>query len=55
MTCTWTEDFEGCWNTSCGHAVVFEYRVDQDKEYRFCAYCGKAIEFVAYTEEDEEP
>jgi hypothetical protein len=43
--CTWTEELEGNFVTSCGHSFIFTSGgIREDSSIRFCLYCGKEIE-----------
>ena len=44
--CTWTQNSDSFWETSCGNA--FEFTVDGPAEnsMRFCCYCGGALVVV---------
>lgn len=45
LTCTWTEDDEGTWNTTCGNAFVFNDGGPKENDSSYCCYCGgKLIE-----------
>lgn len=49
-TCTWAEDWEGVWRTTCDNA--FEFMVDGPTEngVKFCCYCGKPVDVKPYLE-----
>jgi hypothetical protein len=53
-TCTWTEDFEGDWETSCGELWQFTDGDPADNSAIYCHHCGKRIAEVKYTESEEE-
>jgi hypothetical protein len=40
LTCTWTEDDEGTWNTTCGNAFVFTEEGPLKNGFLHCGYCG---------------
>jgi len=42
-TCTWTEDEDGHWDTSCGDRYTFIEGGPGDNGQRFCGYCGKSL------------
>jgi hypothetical protein len=48
VRCIWTEDSEGCYGTSCGHAWMFTHELglmgEQGDGFRFCPFCGMQIE-----------
>ncbi len=55
--CTWSEDSDGYWQTTCQQSMVFEYAKPFEQGYKFCHHCGKPIQFVEYSEptKEEEP
>lgn len=44
MTCKWTEDSDGVWETECGQMHEFITGTPQDNSHRFCPYCGAVLE-----------
>lgn len=44
MNCTWTEDPDGIWYTSCEHAHEFNTGTPEENEHRYCPYCGKVLD-----------
>ena len=44
--CTWAEDSDGVWETSCGHEFLFEDGSPADNGAEFCMFCGGGIEQV---------
>jgi len=47
--CKWTEDeWDGYWQTDCGQAWEFTDGGPAENHCRFCHYCGKPIEVVAF-------
>lgn len=42
--CTWTEDPDGIWYTSCEHAHEFTTGTREENGYKFCPYCGNEIQ-----------
>lgn len=42
-TCTWTQDGDGIWQTSCGEGFVFDCDGPTGNKLKFCCYCGKAL------------
>lgn len=55
--CTWTEDADGVWETECKNAYQFVDGGPFENGQCFCAYCGKPLVAVRYTEpvdEDEQ-
>ena len=49
-TCTWAEDWEGNWETSCGEAFIFYDGAPSENGMKFCCYCGKELAEVRYVE-----
>jgi hypothetical protein len=47
-TCTWQEDENNAWETSCGN--IFEFFNDGPKQnkFKFCPYCGRPISSRRY-------
>ena len=43
-TCTWTEDPDGIWHTSCGQAHEFTTGTPEENDHRYCPYCGKVLD-----------
>jgi len=43
-SCTWTEDPDGIWHTSCGHAHEFNTGTPEENDHRYCPYCGKVLD-----------
>ena len=43
-TCTWTEDPDGIWYTSCGQAHEFTTGTPEENEHRYCPYCGNVLD-----------
>lgn len=48
MACAWDEDFEGNWETGCGHTVCINEGTPRENGWKFCCYCGAAIEEHAF-------
>lgn len=44
LGCTWTQDTDGIWKTSCGQAQEFTTGTREENGYKFCPYCGKEIQ-----------
>jgi len=42
-TCTWAEDEDGHWDTSCGDRYTFIDGGPTDNGLQFCGYCGKSL------------
>ena len=41
--CTWKENYDGFWETTCGHAFVFNDGSPKDNSMNYCCYCGKPL------------
>ena len=41
--CTWTQDADGIWQTSCGQAHEFTTGTPEENEHKYCPYCGKEL------------
>jgi len=39
-SCTWTENVDGNWETSCGEMFVFEDGTPSENGMKYCCYCG---------------
>lgn len=48
MTCTWTEDSDGVYQTACGHQFQFFDGTPEDNGQKFCGYCGGLLMTVRY-------
>ena len=42
--CTWTEDPDGIWYTSCGQAHEFTTGTPEENDHLYCPYCGKVLD-----------
>ena len=42
--CTWTQDADGIWHTSCEHAHEFNTGTPEENDYLYCPYCGKVLD-----------
>lgn len=42
--CTWTEDEDGNYNTTCGHTWTFFDGSPSDNGLVFCPFCGKSLQ-----------
>ena len=51
-TCTWSEDEDGVWDTSCGNRFEIEAGSPEENGFKFCCYCGGALEQVYFLNED---
>lgn len=54
--CTWYQaDYEdGAFHTDCGYNFIFDDGVASDNNFNFCPKCGKVIEEILWTNEDEQ-
>lgn len=52
--CSWVQDSDGTYNSSCGGAFVFNDDGCEENGFKFCCYCGKPVSEVKYVEEDSE-
>jgi hypothetical protein len=52
--CKWVENQDGAWETSCSH--IFEFTTDGpiENKAKFCAFCGKPVEPLAFVEKGGE-
>ena len=48
--CTWTQDPDGIWHTSCGQAHEFNTGTPEENDHRYCPYCGKVLEAIHWKE-----
>lgn len=52
--CTWTEDENGPWETSCGHHFTWEDDGPTENGAKFCLYCGKPLVEKLFVLDEEE-
>lgn len=52
--CTWTETWEGQWETECGEIFEFFWDGPKENRQRYCGYCGREINQVDYVEKKDE-
>lgn len=50
--CTWKEDDEGNWDTTCGEAFQFNDGTPSENSMKYCCYCGKPLKEVMWEEEE---
>ena len=43
-SCTWTQDADGIWYTSCGQAHEFTTGTPEENDHLYCPYCGKVLD-----------
>jgi hypothetical protein len=41
--CTWTEDDDGNWETSCQNMYIFIEDGPKENQHKYCPYCGRWI------------
>ena len=42
--CTWTQDADGIWYTSCGQAHEFNTGTPEENDHLYCPYCGNVLD-----------
>lgn len=47
VTCAWTPDEDGVWETGCGHRWEFTTGGPRDNHCTFCPYCGGRLVVVS--------
>lgn len=52
--CTWEQDANGIYETSCGEAYEVSYGTPNDNEMRYCCYCGGKLVQKLYHDDSEE-
>jgi len=53
--CTWTEDYDGNWHTTCDERHIFIEGTPIENYYCFCPYCGKKIVEKVVNNEETKP
>jgi hypothetical protein len=53
-SCTWTEDFDGYWDTGCLEVFGFDVNGPVENHYRYCPGCGRPLEAVPYAEDGDD-
>jgi hypothetical protein len=48
MICIWSEQFDGNYETGCGFSFIFNDGHPKENGFRFCPYCGNALEEKRY-------
>ena len=48
ISCRWSEDKDGNWDTACGECFVFDAGGPIENRARWCLYCGRRIEPVNF-------
>lgn len=41
--CTWKQNEDGNWNTTCKNIFILMEGTPEENEMRFCCYCGRVI------------
>ena len=49
--CTWTEDADGNWESGCGDLFGFMPDGPRQNGFRYCPYCGKALDEQPYQDD----
>ena len=52
-TCTWSQDEDGNWHTSCKEPFCIENDTPKQTGMRYCCYCGKGLEEERYKDEED--
>ena len=54
--CVWHQDGEDSdtWGSKCGRYFRLDDGTPDDNHMRWCCYCGKPLESVIWTDEDDE-
>ena len=52
MTCEWTEDEDGYWDTGCGELFQFNDDGPAENRFKFCPYCGGELKAVPIREDE---
>jgi hypothetical protein len=50
IPCTWQEDEDGNWNTSCGEIFIIIDSTPDENHMKFCCYCGKPLKQAVFEE-----
>jgi hypothetical protein len=53
ISCRWSEDEDGNWDTDCGERFFFETFGPIENRARWCLYCGRRIKPVNFKQTDE--
>ena len=43
LTCTWTENEDGVYETNCGNLFMFNDGTPSENGFEFCPYCGREL------------
>ncbi len=52
ISCRWSEDEDGNWDTACGECFVFEVGGPTENRAKWCPYCGRRIEPVGFFQQN---
>lgn len=53
-TCTWSQDWQGNWETSCDNMYEFTTDGVEENGFHWCPFCGGQLITIAYDDEVEE-
>lgn len=48
MICVWSEQHDGDYETGCGFSFIFNNGHPKENGFRFCPYCGNALDEERY-------
>ena len=43
LTCTWTQNEDGVYETNCNNMFVFNDGGPVENDFRYCPYCGREL------------
>ena len=52
-SCTWTENVDGNWETSCGEIFVLEDGTPSENSMKYCCYCGASLKEKLYAPKEK--
>lgn len=52
--CIWNEIEDGYYETGCGDSFYLEQGNPDENRMKFCCFCGDKLEYIKYTDEDDE-
>ena len=50
VPCVWSEEYEGPWESACGHAFSIIEGGPAENGMKFCCFCGTPINAISYDE-----
>ena len=50
VPCVWSEEYEGPWESACGHAFNIIEGGPAENGMKFCCFCGAPINAISYDE-----